>query len=199
MALITNVLFPLLCLCSFVLADLLGIPTVPFTITSNSKFDVSSITVITVDSRYASTTDEDGWTLIPPTLQEFASTFAEDLREVAGCHVSVDLGDRCDERGIFLTIERSDEFVDAAGRFTPEGYRIDVTESGITITGASPLGAWWGTRTVLQQAVLNEGAIAVGSGTDSPGWGTRGVTLDGGRHYCKRNCKMLRNARLTLL
>ena len=160
-------------------------PSVPFTTSSDSKFDVSSVRSIIVDSVYACTIDKDGWTLIPPTLQAFAGTFADDLEEVAGCKIDVNLGDRCDEHGIFLTIEKSYELVDAAGRFTSEGHRVDVTESRITITGASPLGAWWGTRTVLQQALLNDGAIAVGSGTDSSGWGTRGVMLDGGRHYCK--------------
>ena len=177
--------------CSLVSADLLGIPTVPFTTSSDSKFDIASVRTITIDSEYASATDENGWTLIPPTLQEFAWTFAEDLREVAGCYVTVELGARCGEKGIFLTIDTSDEFVDAAGRFTSEGYRIDVTESGITITGASPLGAWWGTRTVLQQAVLNDGTISVGTGIDAPGWGTRGIMLDGGRHYCKNCSKVL--------
>jgi hexosaminidase len=185
MALVSTILFLLVPFCSLASADLLGIPTVPFTTALDNKFDVASVRTITVDSKYASSTDEDGWTLIPPTLQEFAGTFAEDLGEVAGCHVTVELGTECSERGVFLTIDQSGDFVDAAGRFTSEGYRVDVTESGITITGASPLGAWWGTRTVLQQAVLNDGTIAVGTGTDAPGWGTRGIMLDGGRHYCK--------------
>ena len=188
MALVSAILLLLIPFCSVCSSDLIGIPTVPFTTASDSKFDIASVRTITVDSKYASATDEDGWTLIPPTLQEFASTFAEDLREVAGCHVTVEFGTKCSEHGVFLTIDTSGEFVDAAGRFTSEGYRVDVTGSGITITGASPLGAWWGTRTVLQQAVLNDGTIAAGTGTDAPGWGTRGVFLDGGRHYCKSYC-----------
>lgn len=186
MALVSSILLSLVLFCCTISADLLGIPTVPFTTSSDSTFDISSIRSITVDSNYASASDEDGWTLIPPTLQEFASTFAEDLKEVAGCHTAVQPGHECGQQGIFLTIEKSDDFADAAGKFTSEGYRIDVTESGITITGASPLGAWWGTRTVLQQAILNDGTIPTGSGTDAPGWNTRGIMLDGGRHYCKK-------------
>ena len=185
MASTLSIVISLCSICLTVTADLLGIPTVPFTTSSGSTFDVSSIKSITVDSKYALATDENGWTLIPPTLHDFASTFAEDLREVAGCDVAVDTGHECGERGVLLTIDKSDEFTNAAGNFTSEGYRIDVADTGITITGASPLGVWWGTRTVLQQAVLNDGAIAIGSGTDAPGWGTRGVFLDGGRHYCK--------------
>lgn len=187
MALSINVIVALICLCSSAFADLLGIPTFPFTSTSDSTFDISSIRSITIDTKYASATDEDGWTLIPPTLQEFASTFAQDLQEVIGCHVAVNLGDQCEKHGIFLTIGQSDDFVNAAGQSTSEAYQIDVTADSITITGASPLGTWWATRTVLQQAILNDGTIALGFGTDAPGWGTRGVMLDDGRHYCRHH------------
>lgn len=54
---------------------------------------------------------------------------------------------------------------------------------GVTVTGASPLGAWWATRSILQQALLHNGSIPIGTGTDSPGWGTRGMMLDCGRHF----------------
>lgn len=157
------------------LADLLGIPTVPFTTSSDANFDIKYVKSITVDSQYASTTDEDGWTLIPPTLYEFAQTFADDLRGTAGCEASAAHGDQCGSHDIFLTIGNNSDFVDVAGRWTSEAYTLEVTENSITITGASPLGVWWGTRTVLQQAVLNNGKLAVGSGTDAPGWNTRGI------------------------
>jgi hexosaminidase len=163
-------------------ADLLGIPTVPFKATSG-KFDIASVRSIVVDSRYAAAKDEDGWTLIPPTLEEFASTFSEDLDGIVGCTTSVEQGDECSDHSIFLTIGNSSDFKDAAGRFTSEAYSLDVTAHGITITGASALGVWWGSRTLIQQAVLHSGRISRGSGSDSPGWGTRGVMLDGGRHY----------------
>lgn len=177
-------LLPSFFLC-FVLAsaDLSGIPTVPFTSSSGASFDISSVRSIVVDSQYGDATDQDGWTLIPPTLREFAQTFAEDLYEVAGCEVHVSHGDRCGSNEILLTIGNSSDFQDAAGRFTSEGYMIDVTNDRIKITGASPLGVWWGTRTILQQSVLNGGQITAGTGTDAPGWNTRGVMLDCGRHY----------------
>ena len=173
-------LFPSLFLWfSLISADLPGIPTVPFTASSDGTFDITSVRSITVDSKYASARDHDGWTLIPPTLQEFAETFADDLHSVAGCGASVSHGDACGEQEIFLTIGTRDQFRDAAGKSTSEGYSLEVTQSGITITGASPLGVWWGTRTVLQQAVLNDGKISVGSGTDAPGCGTRGIMVSG--------------------
>ena len=158
-------------------ANLLGIPTVPFTSTSDGVFDVYSARSITVDSRYCSSRDREGWTLIPPTLEEFANTFAEDLRSIGDCHALVRRGSSCEQQDIFLTLGDSDKFLDVAGSPTSEGYRLDVTESGVTVIGASPLGVWWGTRTVLQQAILNNGRIAVGNGRDAPGWGTRGIMV----------------------
>lgn len=164
-------------------ADLQGIPTVPFSTSIDATFDISSIKSIVVDSRHASTADRNGWTLIPPTLQEFAETFVEDLADLVDCHAVVKHGNDRTHNAIFLTLGSSSAFVDAAGRFTSEGYTLNAIETGVIITGASPLGVWWGTRTILQQAALNDGKLSVGNGTDAPGWGTRGVMLDGGRPY----------------
>ena len=165
--------------CLIASADLLGIPTVPFTTSSGDTFNLNSVRTITVDSKYADTLDQDGWTLIPPTLQGFAETFAEDLRNIVGCEVSLIHGEACSSQDIFLTIANSSAFQDAAGRFTSEGYMLQVAKNEITIIGASPLGVWWGTRTVLQQAVLHGGKLPIGSGTDSPGWNTRGIFVRG--------------------
>ncbi|WPH03005.1 glycoside hydrolase family 20 protein [Acrodontium crateriforme] len=167
---------------TLVFADLLGIPTVPFKTASDKTFDLSSIRTIAVDPQFVSARDDNGWTLIPPTLKEFADIFAEDLKQSTTPHVTVQ---ECgvEANGIFLTISNDTKFTDAAGRFTSEGYKIDVSDHGINITGASPLGVWWGTRTVLQQAILHNGKLSLGSGVDSPGWNTRGIFLDAGRHY----------------
>ncbi|KAH8891925.1 glycoside hydrolase, partial [Thozetella sp. PMI_491] len=80
------------------------------------------------------------------------------------------------------------DYLDAAGRETSEGYTIATSPSGITIAGASPLGVWWGTRTILQQGVLSLASSGVpsvpyGSGVDVPGWSARGMMLDAARHY----------------
>lgn len=162
---------------------LVGVPTVPFTTTSKDTFSLQDVKSIVVDPQYADATDTNGETLIPPTLHQFAETFAEDLKPYLS-HKNVDVTAHCLCDGeIHLTLGNPKDFLDAAGRTTSEGYTLSVTKSDITITGASPLGVWWGTRTVLQQAALNDGKIPLGSGTDAPGWGTRGVMLDAGRHY----------------
>jgi hexosaminidase len=75
-----------------------------------------------------------------------------------------------------MTIGNSSHYLDAAGRPTSEGYSINITKDGIVITGASPLGAFWGTRSILQQGVLSNGMqLSLGNAIDAPGWGVRGT------------------------
>jgi hexosaminidase len=160
----------------------LGIPTVPY-VTSNGSLQLSHIQTIVVDPQYANSTDETGASLIPPTLLEFAQTFAGDLAEI-GIEAAV-ISNRNASSGvtIYLTLGDPSIYRDVAGRESSEGYTLAVSASGITITGASSLGVWWGTRTVLQQAILSNGSISYGSGSDTPGWSDRGMMLDAGRHY----------------
>lgn len=165
---------------------LLGIPTIPFNAT-NGSYPLRCLKSVIVDSRYASAVDNEGWTLIPPTLEEFAETFAADLNSQFGFSLPVKRANSAQPDSIFLTVNNSTTYRDAAGRPTSEGYSLSVSKAGVVIQGASPLGAWWGTRTVLQLALLSKSndslTIPYGSGTDAPGWGTRGIMLDAARHY----------------
>jgi hexosaminidase len=157
-----------------VAGDLLGLPTVPF-VEDGGHFNFSKLDRIIVDVEHCDSADTTGHTLIPPTLLEFANTFASDLEAAEG-HTEVVAGDHSEDGSIFLTIGNSSEFVDAAGRWTAEAYTLNVTDDRIIITGASPLGAWWATRSIFQQRALN-GTIATGYGVDAPGWGTRGIMV----------------------
>ena len=142
-----------------------------------SSYSLRNLNAIIVDARHANSVDNDGLTLIPPTLWSFAETFRGDLAST-GVNVPVILGLESEKDSIFLTLANNpNEFLDAAGRSTFEGYAFSVTESGVTVAGASPLGTWWGTRTVLQQAVLENLRIPVGEGLDAPGWGERGMMV----------------------
>lgn len=154
-------------------ARLIGIPAEEFEETSGS-YSLKGLKSIVVDSKYVDTVDKTGQTLIPPTLGSFANTFGADIKSSLGIDVPVSEGDKAEKNSIFLTVGESDKFKDVAGRKTAEGYSLEVTADGITVTGASPLGAWWGTRTILQQAALGAGQVPQGSGTNSPGWATRG-------------------------
>lgn len=162
--------------------DLLGIPTLPFSV-SDGTYDLSSIQTIVVDTQYASSVDDSMATLIPPTLFEFAQTFADDLSTIYNIDAAVANGTNSTTGSIFLTLGDPGLYLNASGEPSSEGYSLSVTSDAITITGASPLGVWWGTRTVLQQATLNNGSVPLGSGTDTPGWATRGMMLDAARHF----------------
>lgn len=139
---------------------------------------------IIVNTHFENAVDTTGETLIPPTLKAFAHTFSNDLSTSLGLTVPVKTSYCSAQDSIYITISNSSNYVDAAGRPTSEGYSIDVTSSGIVITGASPLGAWWATRTILQQAVLDDKMnLDYGSAIDAPGWGVRGVMVSSYKAY----------------
>lgn len=159
-----------------------GLPTVPFELDGDGKsWELSGLKSVVVDSSYADARNEKGMTLIPPKLTDFANTFAQDLQDVFGHEVTVELGTAGGSDKLFLTLGDESEYLDVAGRETSEGYTLDVGADGVVITGASPLGVWWGTRTFIQQVLVGEGKISFGSGKDSPGWSERGVMVSSSR------------------
>ena len=136
-----------------------------------------------MDSRYADSHDTTGETLIPPSLGDFAHTFSEDLESVLGLELEVTLAEHASLDSIFLTVNETAEYLGASGARTAEGYTLTASDSGVVISGASALGVWWGTRTVLQAILSEDGAIPYGESKDAPGWGIRGMMLDAARHY----------------
>lgn len=151
-------------------------PTTPFTPTEGT-YSLHQLKSIIISSQYANTVDNAGQTLIPPTLSEFGEVFRADLELLLGFNLSLLHGNKPETNSIFLTIDNETTFHDIAGRATSEGYTLTVDENGIIISGASPLGTWWGTRSLIQAAVLHDFEIPHGSGTDAPGWATRGVMV----------------------
>lgn len=164
-------------------AESVGIPKTPFISSGDGVYSISGLSGLVVDSQYSDFRDETGETLIPPTLNDFANTFAGDLQSVLDIELEVSIADTAQPDSIFLTMNETAEYLSASGATTSEGYTLTVSPSGVVISGASPLGAWWGTRTVLQQAILSKGSIPYGEATDAPGWGIRGMMLDAARHY----------------
>ncbi|PHH74181.1 hypothetical protein CDD82_5050 [Ophiocordyceps australis] len=160
------------------------IPSTPFT-ARDGTYSLDQLKSIIYDKRYAQAVDDKGQTLIPETLEQFAHTFQQDVAASLGIAVPVVAGegDEAVAHSIFMTLDAEADFLDAAGRPTAEGYRLVVNELGITIAGASPLGVWWGTRTLLQAAVLGNNSMAHGQGVDAPGWAIRGLMIDGGRKF----------------
>lgn len=156
---------------------LTGLPTVPFKADpGGGQLDVSKLKSIVIDSAYVDARDTEGDTLIPPTLGEFAHTFADDLAK-KDIKLKVTVSRKPCPHSIFLTVGDTEGYLDRAGRVTSEGYTLSTEPHGVVISGASPLGVWWGTRTLLQQVVLGDGHLPLGSGKDAPGWGQRGVMV----------------------
>jgi hexosaminidase len=162
---------------------LIGIPTVPFNASDGAAYHISAVKSIIVDRTYASWADKSGDTLIPPSLYDFASIFADDLRGIWGLDIRVSVASGAQPNSIFLTIEEKPSYWYASGETSAEGYAFNVTSSGIAIHGASPLGVWWATRSLLQQSIISDGKVTLGKAVDFPGWKIRGMMLDAARHY----------------
>ncbi|MFK8056845.1 MAG: family 20 glycosylhydrolase [Saprospiraceae bacterium] len=70
-----------------------------------------------------------------------------------------------------------------------EGYRLEVLPKGVTIAASTELGSFYGLQTFRQlaefAAMSDNGRLALGTITDSPRYGYRGLMLDIARHYHK--------------
>ena len=164
------------------------IPSIASFNPSNGTFELSPTVQIVVDRRYA----HQG----TPSLLEFAQTFQADLKEVISyvgdppLWLSSTAPD--DTHGIstiYITLDPTLEHKLYNGESTDEGYDFDIGPSLYLIKASAPIGVWWGTRTLLQQAALQLAAgggtvrFPTGAGSDSPGWEVRGFMLDAGRHW----------------
>ena len=58
-----------------------------------------------------------------------------------------------------------------------EGYKMEITPQAVRISGDTPLGVFWGTRTLLQ-ILTQKGSAPVGSAVDFPRYAVRGCMLD---------------------
>lgn len=127
------------------------------------------------------------------SLADYAATFRDDLVWITNFTDLPDVTIAPDAGGgeaavIFLTAGATNHTL-FSGSPTDEGYDFVATNSTYTIQGVGAIGTWWGTRTLLQQAILSASGgatvmqIPTGSGSDTPGWEIRGLMLDVARHY----------------
>ncbi|KAF9056734.1 glycoside hydrolase family 20 protein [Rhodocollybia butyracea] len=163
------------------------IPSVKSFTSSSSSFLVDSNVRIVVDPAFANSGS--------PSLFGFAQTFRSDLVSVTGLNniSQVQTGDASSITAptVFLTLgpSNSSNLTLFNGKSTVEGYSFEITEKLYTIRGVEAIGAFWGTRTFLQQVILsisggsNPATIPTGTGEDNPGWEVRGFMLDVGRHW----------------
>ncbi|KAI0874350.1 beta-hexosaminidase [Hypoxylon argillaceum] len=163
----------------------IGIPTIPFNASDGGRtYPIQYLKSIIVDEAYTDWVDELGETLIPPTLHQFAGVFAGDFFDIWQIqNISQTEASSPQPHSVFLTISENYPYRYASGEQASEAYEWEVTTGGIVIRGASPLGVWWGTRSLLHLSVLSDGNLPIGKSVDVPGWKIRGMMLDAGRHY----------------
>jgi hexosaminidase len=142
--------------------------------------------VIYIENGFSSQKDQYGLTLIPPSASQFARTFCDDLQELTNSSWTIRNVKEFPEHvsGIFLGRSPAQErFTYEDGTITEEGYELVVEKDRVSILGSGARGMWWGTRTFLQQLVLNSHSIPAGRVDDAPAYATRGFMLDAGRKW----------------
>ncbi|KAI0640192.1 glycoside hydrolase [Trametes polyzona] len=164
------------------------IPSVASFTPSHGTFELSPPVQIVVDSKHASHGT--------PSLLDFAHTFRDDLQDVVPhlglvpiLQSSFTPGNTFEIPTIHLTLDTSLRYKLYNGDATDEGYDIEISRDLVIVKGSAPLGVWWGTRTLLQQAALQLAhggkiiSLPAGNISDAPGWEIRGFMLDAGRHW----------------
>ncbi|WZH42328.1 glycoside hydrolase superfamily [Fusarium acuminatum] len=151
----------------------------------------SSPKVIYIDDKFASASDADGVTLIPPTAHDFAITFRDDLAQITGVNWTLKHVSKLptNASGISLgayTGEASDLTYEN-GKSASEGYEIQINSRRVFIGGNGARGMWWGTRTLLQLLLVGNGTAIGNIGRDAPAYATRGYMLDAGRKWYSKD------------
>jgi hexosaminidase len=151
----------------------------------------SSPKVIYIDDKFASVSDTDGLTLIPPTAHEFATTFRDDLAQITRVNWTLKHVSKLptNASGISLgayTGEASDLTYENE-KSTSEGYEIQINSHRVFIGGNGARGMWWGTRTLLQLLLAGNGTATGTISRDAPAYATRGYMLDAGRKWYSKD------------
>ena len=113
-------------------------------------------------------------------LARYAQTFADDIkrplvREASGFWRTLTFTAKSAEPGdIVLRVVPDD-------KANPEAYTLTAGQSGILIEAPTPLGAFWGTRTILQVFADQGDTFPGGVAKDWPEYAKRGFMFDCGR------------------
>lgn len=117
-------------------------------------------------------------------LDDQGARLAAEIEQVTGRKLGV--SPRIPQDGdIVLSIDPA--LADAAGgaRFAEEGYTLTITERNVTIAAPTAKGVYYGTRSLLQILLLDDGrdSVPVGAAVDWPNYKVRGFMLDVGRRF----------------
>ncbi|POH59356.1 hypothetical protein CVS28_07745 [Arthrobacter glacialis] len=122
--------------------------------------------------------------VVPPTLNQVAEEFSDDLAEMTGLDLAVVTG-ASKPGDISLVLDVADKYAAGGERYDAEGYKLDVTAAGVKVTAPTETGAYYGTRSILQVMTQSDGRnkLPVGSSVDWPDYEARGFILDVGRRF----------------
>lgn len=110
------------------------------------------------------------------TMQSNAGFLSEYIKEKTGMELTVT--DVPAEKSITLALDAEID--------NPEGYRLNVNSDGVSITGASPAGVFYGIQTLRKSLPVTKGEavqLPAVNITDEPRFGYRGAHLDVSRHF----------------
>ena len=112
-----------------------------------------------------------------PTLKARVELFAKELSEIFGREIKVVNKQRPGKKDISFAIAPDN----AIGNLGKEGYALISDEKGLHILASDPLGAFWGTRTILQVFKQHNNTFPCGIAVDYPQYPLRGFMYDVGR------------------
>ncbi|KAL0932168.1 glycosyl hydrolase family 20 [Colletotrichum truncatum] len=156
---------------------------------AEAVWDVVSSPNIYIDKSFADLADTDGLTLIPPSGYDFATLFQRDISQLTGVNWTLQHIENCsfdaNRGGILLGAYNGNasSITYENGNPTSEGYELVISPSGAFIGGTGARGMWWGTRSLLQLLLSQNGSLSVGRYVDTPAYGSRGFMLDAGRKW----------------
>lgn len=101
-----------------------------------------------------------------------AERFAEDMMHHLGLKQPLQIAS--EGEGVSLSLDAT---------LPAEGYRMEVSATGVSIVGGSEAGLYYGLQSLRQLAVTYEGKIPYGRITDHPTFAYRGAHLDVVRHF----------------
>lgn len=112
-----------------------------------------------------------------PSLRERAELFAKELSEIFGREVKILSKKRPGKKDISIALA-SDASIGNLGK---EGYALVSDKNGLHILASDPIGAFWGTRTILQVFKQHDNTFPCGIAVDYPQYPLRGFMYDVGR------------------
>lgn len=124
------------------------------------------------DAAGAWTLGEGARVVAPSALSERAVSLAQELTQLTGVAVTSATDVAPTSKDIVLTLDASRK-----ATLGDEGFTLQIGNAGFTVTGATDIGVFYGTRSVSQMLRQKQLTLKAGTVTSVPKYEERGVTL----------------------